>query len=89
MKNLAESMRILAGQLDRLKEFPKAEELRSTINDFSGIMKEVVEFIEQWLESWLGAYPVMWDGLTIESLSQSNTSSLSLIRTKLLNYGRR
>jgi len=68
MKNLAESIRNLPSQLDRLKQVPKSKELCSTINEFPGIMKEVVEFIEKWLESWSGVYSVMWNGLTIESL---------------------
>jgi len=72
MKNLAESIIVLAGQLDRLKEVRKSEELDSTINDFPGTMKEVVDFIENWLENWLGAYSVVWDGLTTESLVAAN-----------------
>jgi len=32
------------------------------------MMKEVVEFVEKWLESWSGAYSVLWDGLTTELL---------------------
>jgi len=69
MQDLAKSMHILAGQLDGLKEVPKSEELCSTINEFPGIMKEVGEFIDKWLESWSGAYSVMWDGLTTELLA--------------------
>ena len=61
MKNLAESIRNLPSQLDRLKQVPKSKELCSTMNEFPGIMKEVVEFIDKWLESWSGAYSVMWD----------------------------
>jgi len=68
MKDLAESMRVLAGQLDKLKEVPKSDELCLTISKFPGLMEEVVDFIEKWLESWSGAYFVMWDGLTTESL---------------------
>jgi len=68
MKNLAESIRNLPSQLDRLKQVPKSKELCSTINEFPGIMKEVVGFIDKWLESWSGAYSVMCDGLTTESL---------------------
>ena len=30
-------------------------------------MKEVVDFIEKWFKRWLGAYSVVWDGLTTES----------------------
>ena len=67
MKNLTESIRILAGQLDTLKDIPKSNELRVTIGEFPGMMKEVVEFIDKWLESWSGAYSGMWDGLTIDS----------------------
>jgi len=68
MQALAEGMSILAGQLDRLKGVPKSEELRNTINEFPGMMKEVVDFINEWLKSWSGAYSVVWDGLTTESL---------------------
>jgi len=68
MENLAESIRNLPSQLDRLKDVPKSRELCGTINEFPGIMKEVVEFIDKWLESWSGACSVMWDGLTTKSL---------------------
>ena len=68
MKNLAESIRNLPSQLDRLKQVPKSKELCSTINEFPEIMKEVVGFIENWLKSWSGAYSVMWDGSATESL---------------------
>jgi len=68
MQDLAEGMDILAGQLDRLREVPKTEKLRNTINEFPGMMKEVMEFIEKWLESWSGAYSVLWNGLVTESL---------------------
>ena len=68
MQDLAEGMRILAGQLDRLKEVPKSEELCNTINNFPGMMKEVVDFIDKWLESWSGAYSAGWDRVTTESL---------------------
>jgi len=56
MQDLAEGMRILAGQLDRLKEVPTSDELRVTIGEFPRMMEEVVNFIEQWLKSWSGAY---------------------------------
>jgi len=68
MKSLAESIKTLSSQLDRLKEVPKSNELRVTIGKFPGMMKEVVEFVEKWLESWSGAYSVLWDGLTTELL---------------------
>jgi len=32
------------------------------------MMKEVMEFIEKWSESWSGAYSVLWNGLVTESL---------------------
>ena len=69
MKNLAEGIRVLASQMDRLKEIRKSNELCVTISQFPGIMKGVVEFIEKWLESWSGAYSVVWEGLTTESLA--------------------
>jgi len=56
MQGLAKSMSTLAGQLDRLKDIPKSDELRLTITEFSGMMKEVVDFIEQWLTSWSGGH---------------------------------
>ena len=68
MKNLAESIRILASQLDRLEEVPKSKELCATISKFPRMMKEVVDFIEKWLESWSGAYSVVWEGLTTQSI---------------------
>ena len=45
MKNLANNMGILAGQLNRLKQVPKSNELDATINEFLGMMEEVVDFI--------------------------------------------
>jgi len=68
MKNLVESIRILASQLDRLKEVPKSNELHLTISEFPRTMKEVVDFIEKWLESWPGAHFVVWDRLMTELL---------------------
>ena len=65
---MAESIRILAGQLDRLKDIPKSNELRVTIGEFPGMMIEVVDFIHKWLESWSGAYSVVWDGSMTEPL---------------------
>jgi len=46
MKSLAESMTILANQLDRIKKAPNSE-LHYTINDFLGIIKEVMDFIQE------------------------------------------
>jgi len=56
MKSLAESIQILAGQLDRLKKVPSSVELRHTINKFLGIMREVIDFIQEWLEHWTHTY---------------------------------
>jgi len=47
MKNLAEDIRVLASQMDWLKEIWKSNELCVTIGKFPGIMKEVVDFIEK------------------------------------------
>ena len=68
MQDLVEGMRILAAQLYKLRELPKTEKLRNTISEFPGMMEEVVEFIDKWLESWSGAYSVLWNGLVTESL---------------------
>jgi len=59
MKNLAESIQILACQLDRLLRIPNSDELRQTINEFSSIMKEVMYFIQDWLEHWTRTYEFM------------------------------
>ena len=64
MQDLAEGMRILAGQLDRLKEVPTSDKLRITIGEFPRMMEEVVNFIEQWLKSWSGAYLAAWNEMT-------------------------
>ena len=72
MQDLAEGMRTLAGQLDRLKEAPKSDGLHATIGEFPGMMEEVVDFIEKWLESWSGAYLAAWDELMTESLVAAN-----------------
>jgi len=47
MKSLAQSMSTLAGQLNRLKQVPKSNELGTTISKFSGMMEEVVNFIQK------------------------------------------
>jgi len=44
MKNLENSMGILAGQLNRLKQVPKSGELGATIIKFPRMMEEVVDF---------------------------------------------
>jgi len=85
MQNLAEGMSVLADQLTRLKELPNSDELRKIINEFDGMMEEVVDFIEKWLKSWSGARSIMRNGLTTESLLQPNTFLSSLTRMKLLN----
>ena len=59
MKSLAESIQVLASQLDRLQKVPNSDELRQTINEFSSIMEEVVDFIQTWLENWTRTYKFM------------------------------
>jgi len=49
-------MGILAGQLNRLKQVPKSNELGTTINELPGMMEEVVDFIQKWLENWMRMY---------------------------------
>ena len=56
-------MRTLAGQLARLEEVPKSDGLRATINELPRMMKEVVNFIEKWLEGWSGVYSAVCDGV--------------------------
>jgi len=59
MKCLAESIRMLAGQLDRVKKVPNSEELCHIINEFPGMMGEVMDFIQEWLEHWIRMYEFM------------------------------
>ena len=56
MQRLAESMSTLADQLDRLKQVPKSNELGTTINEFPGMVEEVVDFIQKWLKDWTRTY---------------------------------
>jgi len=51
MKSLAESIQLLAGKLHRLQRIKSLDELRQTIDQFSGIMSEVMGFIRDWLEN--------------------------------------
>ena len=69
MKNLAKSMSTLAGQLNRLKQVPKSDELGTTISEFPGMMEEVVDFIWKWLENWTRTYQFIWDGSFAESVA--------------------
>ena len=56
MKSLANSIRVLSGQLSGLKEVPISDEMRHTIREFPVIMEEVVDFIRRWLKSWMCMY---------------------------------
>jgi len=49
MKRLTASMTMLANQLNRAKKITNSEELCHTINEFPGIMEEVMDFIQEWL----------------------------------------
>jgi len=33
-----------------------------TINEFPGMMEEVMDFIQEWPENWTCTYEFMWDG---------------------------
>jgi len=59
MKSLAESIRTLAGQFDRLQKISNSDELRQAIDEFSSIMEEVISFIQEWLEKWTRTYEFM------------------------------
>ena len=56
MKTLANSIQVLAGQLNRLNEVPASDQLRSTMSEFPEILQEVVDFIWRWLKSWMCMY---------------------------------
>ena len=68
MKSFARSMSTLAGQLNRLKQVPKSNELDTTISKFSGMMEEVVDFIQKWLKNWTCSYQFIWDRSLAESV---------------------
>jgi len=46
MKSLAESITFLASQLSRVKKVPNSEDLYHTINEFPGMMEEIMDFIQ-------------------------------------------
>jgi len=52
MKSLANSIQMLADQLDRLKEVRISDQLCHTMREFPKIMEEVVNFIWRWLKNW-------------------------------------
>jgi len=59
MKRLAESMTLLANQLNRVKKVPNSKELYRTISEFPEMMGEVMDFIQEWLENWTRTYELM------------------------------
>ena len=89
MQSLAGSMMHLADQLDKLKDVPNSKEMHHTISEFPRMMEEVVDFIHNWLESWLGVYPSAGDVISTDLSVQPSMSLLSLRRTELLSYERR
>jgi len=56
MTGLAKSIKVLADQLNRLEQVPQSDRLRHTIQEFPGMMEEVVDFIQKWLEHWTRMY---------------------------------
>jgi len=71
-------MTMLANQLNRAKKVPNSEELCHTINEFLGIMEEVMDFIREWLENWTNTYEFNCDGFTLNHWSQASTFLLPL-----------
>jgi len=61
MQSLAESMRVLVGQLNRFKGIPISDELSRTMREFPVLTEEVVNFIQRWLESCMCTYRFIWD----------------------------
>jgi len=60
MKNLAMSIQVLAGQLDRLEEVPISDQLHNTMREFPNMMEEVVIFIRRWLNSCMCTHPFIF-----------------------------
>ena len=71
-------MGILAGQLNRLKQVPKSNELGVTINEFLGMMEEVVDLFRG--GSKIGRVRINSSEMdsSLNLSSRSNTSSLLL-----------
>jgi len=86
MTSLAESIRVLADQLNRLEEVPQSDQLHHTIQEFSVMMEQVVDFIQKWLEHWTRMYNLSEMALPLNHSSQSSISSLRLKRQKWSNY---
>jgi len=59
MKSLAQSIRTLAEQFDRLQKILSSDGLCQAIDEFSSIMGEVISFIQEWLEKWTCTYEFM------------------------------
>ena len=78
-------MDILAGQLNRLEQVPKSNELDATINEFPGMMEEVVDFIQKWLKNWMRTYEFIWDGFFTESVVP--VKYILVAAQRQLNYG--
>ena len=71
-------MTMLENQLNRANKITNSEELCHTINEFPGIMEEVMDFIQEWLENWSYTYEFMCDGFTLNHWSQASTFLLPL-----------
>jgi len=86
MTGLAKSIKVLADQLNRLEQVPQSDRLRHTIQEFPGMMEEVVDFIQKWLEYWTRMYNLSGMVPSLNRSSQSSISSLRLKRQKWSNY---
>jgi len=67
MQSLTESMRVLAGQLDRLNGIPISDELSRTMREFPVLTEKVVNFIQKWLEICMCTYRFVWDGFVTDT----------------------
>ena len=70
MKHVAESIKTLAGQLNRFDEVRESDQLRRTVIEFSGTMQVLV-----WLKSQMGTYAFHWT----QPCSYSKDSNSSII----------
>ena len=59
MKSLVEGIRTLAGLLNSVRRISNSDELHRTINEFTNIMREVMDFIQEWLKCWTRTYEFM------------------------------
>ena len=84
MKSFTWSISTLAGQLNRLKQVPKSNELGTTISKFLGMMEDIVDFIQKWLKNWMHLYQFIWHGSLAESVISVKYMLIAIQKNKVI-----